>query len=77
MKLLGTWTLSTLREKCGHAYPDADVDGPSVPECLAARVLLMGLVLLLLSLRLMIQILHYLSDPRLWELWYIPYYLSS
>ena len=22
----------------------------------------------------MIYILHYLNDPRLWELWYIPYY---
>ena len=22
----------------------------------------------------MIQILHYLKDPKLWELWYIPYY---
>ena len=23
---------------------------------------------------LMIQILHYLKDRKLWELWYIPYY---
>ena len=23
---------------------------------------------------LMIDILHYLKDPKLWELWYIPYY---
>ena len=23
---------------------------------------------------LMIKILHYLKDPKLWELWYIPYY---
>ena len=22
----------------------------------------------------MIKILHYLKDPKLWELWYIPYY---
>ena len=22
----------------------------------------------------MIEILHYLKDPELWELWYIPYY---
>ena len=22
----------------------------------------------------MILILHYLKDPKLWELWYIPYY---
>ena len=22
---------------------------------------------------LMIEILHYLKDPKLWELWYIPY----
>ena len=22
------------------------------------------------------KILHYLKDPRLWELWYIPYYGS-
>ena len=22
----------------------------------------------------MIAILHYLKDPKLWELWYIPYY---
>ena len=22
----------------------------------------------------MIEILHYLKDPKLWELWYIPYY---
>ena len=25
----------------------------------------------------MIEILHYLRDPRLWELWYIPYYGSA
>ena len=25
-------------------------------------------------LRLMVKILHYLKDPKLWELWYIPYY---
>ena len=24
--------------------------------------------------RLMVKILHYLKDPKLWELWYIPYY---
>ena len=24
-------------------------------------------------IRLMIEILHYLKDPELWELWYIPY----
>ena len=23
------------------------------------------------------KILHYLKDPKLWELWYIPYYGSS
>ena len=28
----------------------------------------------LLPLLLMIKILHYLKDPKLWELWYIPYY---
>ena len=22
----------------------------------------------------MIEILHYLNDPKLWELWYTPYY---
>ena len=22
----------------------------------------------------MIEILHYLKDPKLWELWYVPYY---
>ena len=22
---------------------------------------------------LMIEILHYLKDPKLWELWYVPY----
>ena len=27
-------------------------------------------------LRLMIQILDYLKDPKLWELWYIPDYGS-
>ena len=27
-------------------------------------------------LRLMDKILHYLKDPKLWELWYIPYYGS-
>ena len=27
-----------------------------------------------LLLLLMIKILHYLKDPKLWELWYIPYY---
>ena len=26
------------------------------------------------SLLLMDKILHYLKDPKLWELWYIPYY---
>ena len=26
------------------------------------------------DIRLMIKILHYLKDPKLWELWYIPYY---
>ena len=26
--------------------------------------------------RLMDKILHYLKDPKLWELWYIPYYGS-
>ena len=25
---------------------------------------------------LMIQILHYLKDPKLWELWYVPHYGS-
>ena len=25
-------------------------------------------------LRLMVKILHYLKDPKLWELGYIPYY---
>ena len=25
-------------------------------------------------LLLMIDILHYLKDPKLWELWYIPYF---
>ena len=25
-------------------------------------------------LLLMVQILHYLKDPKLWELWYNPYY---
>ena len=29
---------------------------------------------MLLRTRLMIEILHYLKDPRLWELWYLPYY---
>ena len=24
--------------------------------------------------RWMVKILHYLKDPKLWELWYIPYY---
>ena len=23
---------------------------------------------------LMVEILHYLKDPKLWELWYVPYY---
>ena len=33
-----------------------------------------GLVLALLDLiRLMVKILHDLKDPKLWELWYIPY----
>ena len=26
------------------------------------------------DLRLMVKILHYLKDPKLWELWYILYY---
>ena len=26
------------------------------------------------GIRLMIYILHYLKDPKLWELWFIPYY---
>ena len=30
----------------------------------------------LLVVRLMDKILHYLKDPKLWELWYIPYYGS-
>ena len=25
-------------------------------------------------LLLMVKILHYLKDPKLWELWYVPYY---
>ena len=25
-------------------------------------------------LLLMVEILHYLKDPKLWELWYTPYY---
>ena len=29
---------------------------------------------LTLKLRLMDKILHDLKDPKLWELWYIPYY---
>ena len=28
-------------------------------------------------LLLMIEILHCLKDPKLWELWYIPYYVGS
>ena len=28
----------------------------------------------ILLLLLMIKILHYLKDPKLWEFWYIPYY---
>ena len=27
-----------------------------------------------MSLLLMIEILHHLKDPKLWELWSIPYY---
>ena len=23
---------------------------------------------------LMVEVLHYLKDPKPWELWYIPYY---
>ena len=30
-----------------------------------------------LNLLLMMQILHYLKDPKLWELWYIPYYMQD
>ena len=29
---------------------------------------------LTIKIRLMVKILHYLKDPKLWELWYIPYY---
>ena len=29
------------------------------------------------KLRLMILILHYLKDPKLWEFWSIPYYMSN
>ena len=29
-----------------------------------------------IMVRLMDKILHYLKDPKLWELWYIPYYGS-
>ena len=29
-----------------------------------------------MMIRLMDKILHYLKDPKLWELWYIPYYGS-
>ena len=29
---------------------------------------------LALVLRLMVKILHYLKDPKLWALWYIPHY---
>ena len=28
------------------------------------------------SLLLMIEILHFLKDPKLWEFWYSPYYLQ-
>ena len=24
-------------------------------------------------IRLMVEILHYLKDPKLWEVWYTPY----
>ena len=27
-----------------------------------------------IDILLMIEILHYLQDPKLWESWYIPYY---
>ena len=27
----------------------------------------------LTELLLMIELLHYLKDPKVWELWYIPY----
>ena len=35
---------------------------------LSTKLPLSGLLLL------MIYILHFLKDPKLWELWYIPYY---
>ena len=25
----------------------------------------------------MIEVLHYLKDPKLWELWFIPYYMGN
>ena len=28
------------------------------------------------SLLLVIEILHYLNDPKIWEIWYIPYHGS-
>ena len=31
-------------------------------------------VFALVIIRLMIEFLHYLKDPKLWELWYIPYF---
>ena len=31
-------------------------------------------VSMIVTLRLMEKILHDLKDPKVWELWYIPYY---
>ena len=42
-----------------------------VPDLRGQNVLSTGLPLTL-EKRLMIYVLHYLKDPKLWELWYIP-----
>ena len=61
----------------GHRLPHLDfitlLLNPSVGTASAPRQL-HGLMLVLLVTLLMDKILHDPKDPKLWELWYIPYY---
>ena len=53
---------------------DSPAEFPSLPSIeLMTRF---GYGALIMTILLMIEILHYLKDPKLWELWYIPYYGS-
>ena len=59
-----------MRSRNLHIYKGLRLDVCSKSDDIGLPWLLLKLV----ELRLMDKILHDPKDPKLWELWYIPYY---